>query len=1273
MCGVELEWARLEPELPGSSRKARLRGAKAVSVGAGSKCTVPLYKDNLGDNMAMLLPTHAVVATAVGVSVNMKSLAVGEMRPLQTGDVVEFRAEPGVAGDDIPVGDVDGARFAYLRVDAECDTCGAFGKVASGSATTGGKRAPKRVPALAAGVKRSAPTAAGGPKRKRLCRSDSEFLPVGNMGEDSGADDLEDPGRLTRSSGPRGGAAEEEEDLSREMHELSASASGDGEDIVVPLPSPLSISSLWSPDCSDGFGLPTPMDVGGDTGKPGVRAVDEDVSDPRSRLARLYAEYFRSSEVAVGNSNVSLASTPYNIPLSVKHALLSSVSTFLLHPDRASLTKRFHHVGPNILFMGPPGSERAQEALVRGLAAETGASLLVVDPKLLPDGQGTVLRPCETCGLPYCVRSVVSKLPAGLQDALQPHSPSDQEGSHAAARSVSVGSKRSAASGGKAAAAAAASSGTRQRGTKTVFRRGGLVRFMGSPRYLKAVSQPGGPPIDGGGGVKVTAVRAPATVKVKKRVLFDLPDAVNKRPGETCNYDDKDGDVRRPGTPTPAAPVLTPPRQGAGGRGRDATGGKSSDKPSRTVAREGTGELVTKGRRGIVVGSSKSGSTVYVCFDVYLVRYPRLLESMRPTKVLEVSSELLVPSSSSSSRSNSTDALQKDCYTTAAVTGLLSAICTRPTAPRIVFIRDVEKLCLTSYSRYSLFKEAFSHMAEKGFPTVVIASHTTGGVKRSGSGVGLGPTSITAGSTSLFLPRPSSITLDLGMIEQFAKSSERSSKQPPRLMRALTKLFPSKVSLVMPESVTDSSWAAKEFTEEVGYQRQEANLVALRQAVHLAQVAVAPVGPPRSGGDGSFETASRATCYSHAALRKGLLTTEQTQRIVSWALAHQLRRKGTVAAEADGSREDIVLDGESLSYALTLHQMQEGGGGKGKLEEMDLNEFEKRISAEVVAPSEIGVRWSDVGALDDVKKALREIVMLPLQRPEFFRKGCLSKPCKGILLFGPPGTGKTLMAKAVATASGAYFMNISMSVVGSKWFGEGEKYVKAVFSLASRLAPCVIFIDEVDSMLGKREKLGEHEAMRKIKNEFMSMWDGLKSDAMERVLIMGATNRPFDLDEAVLRRMPRRLLVDIPDEAQRETILRVILADEDLVPGFSYKELAAKTKGFTGSDLRNLSAAAAYQRVREFIKEEGGMDTPMDAPIKADVLSSESGLPELVVAAEEREEKTLRHVTLADFEAALEEVRPSVHEDAFSISELRRWNAQYGVGGNAATTLSYFM
>jgi len=324
------------------------------------------------------------------------------------------------------------------------------------------------------------------------------------------------------------------------------------------------------------------------------------------------------------------------------------------------------------------------------------------------------------------------------------------------------------------------------------------------------------------------------------------------------------------------------------------------------------------------------------------------------------------------------------------------------------------------------------------------------------------------------------------------------------------------------------------------------------------------------------------------------------------------------------------------------------------------NEFERRLLSEVIPPNEIDVKFEDIGALDEVKQTLKELVMLPLQRPELFTKGNLTKPTKGILLFGPPGTGKTMLAKAVATQCGANFINVSMSTIASKWFGEGEKYVKAIFTLASKISPTVIFIDEVDSLLGKRERTGEHEAMRKIKNEFMTNWDGLKSKDNERVLVLAATNRPFDLDDAVLRRLSRRVLIDLPSEENRVKILRVILSKEDMVDDLKMEEIAKLTEGFSGSDMKNLCVAAAYQPIREYLAQEKEIE--------------EKKKNENLENATEVVKPNLRPISMGDFEKSVKEISASVSEDAFSVAELRRWNEIYGEGGNRRkTTLPYFL
>jgi len=286
--------------------------------------------------------------------------------------------------------------------------------------------------------------------------------------------------------------------------------------------------------------------------------------------------------------------------------------------------------------------------------------------------------------------------------------------------------------------------------------------------------------------------------------------------------------------------------------------------------------------------------------------------------------------------------------------------------------------------------------------------------------------------------------------------------------------------------------------------------------------------------------------------------------------------------------------------------------------------------------------------------------MLPLQRPELFSKGQLMKPCKGILLFGPPGTGKTMLAKAVATEAGANFINISMSSIASKWFGEGEKYVKAVFSLASKISPSVIFVDEVDGMLGRRENPGEHEAMRKMKNEFMVNWDGLRTKVKERVLVLAATNRPFDLDEAVVRRLPRRLMVNLPDAPNRKKILSVILAKEDLADDVDLEALANLTDGYSGSDLKNLCITAAHCPIREILEREKKERTLAEAENRPAPPQCCSG--------------DVRSLKFSDFKHAHEQVCASISSDSNNMNELVQWNDLYGEGGSRQkTSLSYFM
>jgi SpoVK/Ycf46/Vps4 family AAA+-type ATPase len=315
--------------------------------------------------------------------------------------------------------------------------------------------------------------------------------------------------------------------------------------------------------------------------------------------------------------------------------------------------------------------------------------------------------------------------------------------------------------------------------------------------------------------------------------------------------------------------------------------------------------------------------------------------------------------------------------------------------------------------------------------------------------------------------------------------------------------------------------------------------------------------------------------------------------------------------------------------------------------------FEKRLLPHVIIPEQMDVSFRSIGALQSVKDSLYDLVIAPLVYPNLFSKGILAKGISGVLLFGPPGTGKTMLAKALARESRAAFINLSMGTLASKWYGETEKSLLALFNLAKKLSPCIIFIDEIDGFLSQRGE--EHEVTRRVKNDFMAAWDGLKSSdpRSRRILVLGATNRPFDLDEAALRRLPKRILVDIPSHQDREAILKVLLKDENLAPDVTAESIAKSTEGYTGSDLKNLTLSACHHVVRQHIKT---MHENVPGLVSADGFSEDT---EVQIP---NEYKTPRAVTMADFLKAKEEIQPSVSEESQSVRELRKWNQIYGIG-----------
>jgi SpoVK/Ycf46/Vps4 family AAA+-type ATPase len=318
----------------------------------------------------------------------------------------------------------------------------------------------------------------------------------------------------------------------------------------------------------------------------------------------------------------------------------------------------------------------------------------------------------------------------------------------------------------------------------------------------------------------------------------------------------------------------------------------------------------------------------------------------------------------------------------------------------------------------------------------------------------------------------------------------------------------------------------------------------------------------------------------------------------------------------------------------------------------DCNEHEKMLLGGVIMPGEkpprrsfkllmtpdnIHTTFSDVRVAPSTIQALRNLTTLPLIRPDAFTYGILAKDkILGVLLHGPPGTGKTLLAKAVAKESGATVLEVSGADVLQQYVGEGEKVVRAIFTLARKLDPCVIFIDEADSVFRCRSK-GESQYHRDLINQFLREWDGVTGSDSKAGFVMMATNRPSDIDPAVLRRLPRRILVDLPTVEDREAILRIHLKDEILGPDVNLTALARSTPLFTGSDLKSLCVAAAFACLYEEVYGTGKV--PSETP------NGEARLPNVAKKKKVKKDCPRRTLHTRHFDKAMEEINANVNTE----------------------------
>ncbi|XP_031495969.1 uncharacterized protein LOC116261377 isoform X2 [Nymphaea colorata] len=298
-------------------------------------------------------------------------------------------------------------------------------------------------------------------------------------------------------------------------------------------------------------------------------------------------------------------------------------------------------------------------------------------------------------------------------------------------------------------------------------------------------------------------------------------------------------------------------------------------------------------------------------------------------------------------------------------------------------------------------------------------------------------------------------------------------------------------------------------------------------------------------------------------------------------------------------------------------------------ESVEMRTLAESLTRDIIRGSP-DVKWESIKGLGTAKHLLKEAVVMPIKYPKYFT-GLLT-PWKGILLFGPPGTGKTMLAKAVATECKTTFFNISASSVVSKWRGDSEKLIKVLFELARHHAPSTIFLDEIDAIISQRgEGRSEHEASRRLKTELLIQMDGL-TKTNELVFVLAATNLPWELDAAMLRRLEKRILVPLPEPEARKAMFEELLpssGDNEL----PYDVLVDRTEGYSGSDIRLVCKEAAMQPLRRLmtlLEQEG--DSFGEDPEVGPILGE-------------------------DVELALRNTRPSAHLHAHRYEQ---FNKDYG-------------